>query len=72
MTLLIDKLGVLFGKAILDVVPGVVSTEVDARLSFDKEKMIEKLFLCNFIYSQGPQLDRNVRRRGYFQGSHSH
>ena len=42
MTILIDKLSVLFGKAILDVVPGLVSTEVDARLSFDKEKMIEK------------------------------
>ena len=42
MTFLIDKLSVLFGKAILDVVPGLVSTEVDARLSFDKEKMIEK------------------------------
>ena len=42
MTILIDKLSVLFGKAILEVVPGLVSTEVDARLSFDKEKMIEK------------------------------
>lgn len=42
MTILLDKLSVLFGKAILDVVPGFVSTEVDARLSFDAEKMIEK------------------------------
>ena len=42
MTVLVDKLGVLFGKAILEVVPGLVSTEVDARLSFNKEKMIEK------------------------------
>lgn len=42
MTILVDKLNVLFGKAILDVVPGLVSTEVDARLSFDAEKMIEK------------------------------
>jgi transaldolase A len=42
MTILVDKLSVLFGKAILDVVPGLVSTEVDARLSFDAEKMIEK------------------------------
>lgn len=40
---MLDKLSVLFGKAILDVVPGVVSTEVDARLSFDKVKMVSKL-----------------------------
>ena len=47
MTILLDKLSVLFGKAILDVVPGFVSTEVDARLSFDAEKMIEKsAWLC--------------------------
>ena len=51
MTILIDKLGVLFGKAILEVVPGLVSTEVDARLSFDKEKMIEKyLFILWLFY----------------------
>ena len=39
---MLDKLNVLFGKAILDVVPGLVSTEVDAHLSFDKEKMVTK------------------------------
>jgi transaldolase len=33
----IDRLLVEFGKAILAIVPGRVSTEVDARLSFDKE-----------------------------------
>ena len=42
MTILVDKLGVMFGKKILEVVPGLVSTEVDARLSFNKEAMIEK------------------------------
>ena len=46
MTILLDKLSVLFGKAILDVVPGFVSTEVDARLSFDAEKMVEKWVAC--------------------------
>src|SRR5689334_17871337 len=30
-----DKLAVEFGKEILNIVPGRVSTEVDARLSFD-------------------------------------
>lgn len=34
-------LAVAFGRKILDIVPGRVSTEVDARLSFDKEKTIE-------------------------------
>ena len=42
MTILVDKLGVMFGKKILEVVPGLVSTEVDARLSSNKEAMIEK------------------------------
>jgi transaldolase len=35
-------LAVAFGRKILDIVPGRVSTEVDARLSFDKEKTIEQ------------------------------
>src|ERR1700684_2003586 len=34
-------LGVAFGRKILEIVPGRVSTEVDARLSYDKEKTIE-------------------------------
>ncbi|TFK18856.1 transaldolase [Coprinopsis marcescibilis] len=33
----IDRLLVEFGKEILNIIPGRVSTEVDARLSFDKE-----------------------------------
>jgi len=33
--LILDKIAVNFGKEILDIVPGRVSTEVDARLSFD-------------------------------------
>ena len=32
-----DRLFVAFGKEILKIVPGRVSTEVDARLSFDTE-----------------------------------
>lgn len=35
MALIIDKLSVNFGLEILKIVPGYVSTEVDARLSFD-------------------------------------
>jgi len=37
-----DKLFVLFGVEILKIIPGRVSTEVDARLSFDKEASIKK------------------------------
>ncbi|KAG0358521.1 transaldolase [Gamsiella multidivaricata] len=38
----LDKLLVNFGVEILKIVPGRVSTEVDARLSFDKEATIAK------------------------------
>jgi len=42
MTLTLDKLFVNFGLEILKIVPGRVSTEVDARLSFDVEGSIKK------------------------------
>ncbi|MDR1191633.1 MAG: transaldolase [Verrucomicrobiales bacterium] len=38
----IDALLILFGLEILRLIPGRVSTEVDARLSFDSEATIEK------------------------------
>jgi transaldolase len=38
----LDKLSVNFGLKILEIVPGRVSTEVDARLSFDTEGSIAK------------------------------
>ncbi len=41
-TLAFERLAVAFGKKILAVIPGRVSTEVDARLSYDKEKTLEK------------------------------
>lgn len=37
-----DKLAVAIGKEISDLIPGRISTEVDARLSFDKNATIEK------------------------------
>ncbi|KAK8805778.1 hypothetical protein WA158_002434 [Blastocystis sp. Blastoise] len=59
MTILTDKLAVSFGKAILEVVPGLVSTEVDARLSFDTEKMIEKAHTLIRMYEEeGVSKDR--------------
>lgn len=42
LDLVMDKLAVNFGTEITKVVPGYVSTEVDARLSFDTEATIEK------------------------------
>jgi len=38
----LDRLLVEFGKEILQIVPGKVSTEVDARFSFDKQGSINK------------------------------
>ncbi|CAI5447893.1 unnamed protein product [Caenorhabditis angaria] len=38
----IDRLFVVFGKEILKTIPGRVSTEVDARLSFDTESSIKR------------------------------
>eukprot|EP01055_Gregarina_sp_Pseudo9_P001309 Gregarina_sp_Pseudo_9__1308@NODE_1875_length_1280_cov_143_406930_g1741_i0_p1_GENE_NODE_1875_length_1280_cov_143_406930_g1741_i0NODE_1875_length_1280_cov_143_406930_g1741_i0_p1_ORF_typecomplete_len350_score111_77TAL_FSA/PF00923_19/1_1e84_NODE_1875_length_1280_cov_143_406930_g1741_i01111160 len=40
--LICDYLLVAFGKKILDIIPGVVSIEVDARLSFDKQGSIDR------------------------------
>ena len=37
-----DKLAVKFGEKILEVIPGRVSTEVDARLSFDTHGSVDK------------------------------
>lgn len=41
-TLAFDNLAVSFGLKILEIIPGRVSTEVDARLSFDTEGTIKK------------------------------
>ena len=38
----LDRLLVEFGKEILQIVPGKVSTEVDARFSFDTKASVEK------------------------------
>jgi transaldolase len=38
----LDKLAVTFGAEILKLIPGRVSTEIDARLSFDTEATIKR------------------------------
>ena len=47
-----DKLAVTFGCEILKIVPGRVSTEVDARLSFDKRATIEKARRLVALYEE--------------------
>jgi len=42
VTLAFDRLAVSFGLKILDIIPGRVSTEVDARLSFDTDATVTK------------------------------
>ncbi|MCY7296137.1 transaldolase [Alteromonas sp. a30] len=54
-----DKLLVLIGKEILDIVPGRVSSEVDARLSFDTQATIAKAHrLVELYQSEGITKDR--------------
>jgi len=42
ISLIMDKVAVNFGAEITKIVPGYVSTEVDARLSFDRDSTIAK------------------------------
>lgn len=42
VALALDRLAVEFGLRILKIVPGRVSTEVDARLSYDTQKTVDK------------------------------
>jgi transaldolase len=48
-----DRLAVAFGCEILGIVPGRVSTEVDARLSFDRAA----------THREGARADRALRER---------
>lgn len=49
---IIDDLLIAFGSEILNIVPGRVSTEVDARLSFDVEATIEKARYLISLYEK--------------------
>lgn len=57
--LAIDWLAVAFGKKILNIVPGRVSTEVDARLSYDTEGTINK---ARYLISQYEKAGINKER----------
>jgi len=53
-----DKLAVLIGQEILNIVPGRVSTEVDARLSFDTQASIARAKKLIQLYEQNG-IERN-------------
>ncbi len=53
----LDKLAVNFGLEILKIVPGRVSTEVDARLSFDTQATIDKARQLIALY-ESADIDR--------------
>jgi transaldolase len=59
ISLALDKMAVNFGVEILKVVPGVVSTEVDARLSFNTQATIDKArFLISLYKAAGIPKER--------------
>jgi transaldolase len=54
-----DRLAVAFGKKILKIIPGRVSTEVDARLSYDTEATVAKArYLISEYEAAGVGRDR--------------
>jgi len=56
---IIDDLLIAFGSEILSIVPGRVSTEVDARLSFDTEATVEKArYLIGLYEARGLPRER--------------
>jgi len=58
VSLAMDRLFVLFGMEILQIIPGRVSTEVDARLSFDVQGQIDKALRFIKLY-EDEGIDRN-------------
>jgi transaldolase len=57
---IIDRLLVRFGLRILEIIPGRVSTEVDARLSFDTEATLDRARRLVHLY-QAHGIDTNQR-----------
>lgn len=52
LTMATDMLAVLAGQEILNLIPGLVSTEVDARLSFDTEATLKRARRLIALYDQ--------------------
>ena len=47
-----DRFGVAVGREILKVIPGRISTEVDARLSFDTDAMLKRAHRLIELYDK--------------------
>ena len=59
VSLAFDRLAIAFGMRILQIIPGRVSTEVDARLSYDTAATVEKAhYLISQYESHGISRDR--------------
>eukprot|EP01123_Difflugia_compressa_P004449 TRINITY_DN15868_c0_g1_i1.p1 TRINITY_DN15868_c0_g1~~TRINITY_DN15868_c0_g1_i1.p1 ORF type:complete len:352 (-),score=70.16 TRINITY_DN15868_c0_g1_i1:49-1026(-) len=52
VTIAMDKLAVTFGSEILKIIPGRVSTELDARLSYDTEGTVAKCHTLFQLYKE--------------------
>eukprot|EP01083_Nonionella_stella_P278435 946857_1 len=52
LSLAIDRLSVEFGQRILSVIPGYVSTELDARLSFDIDASVQRAVSIINMYEE--------------------
>jgi len=52
LSITMDKLSVTFGKEITKIIPGLVSTEVDARLSFDTDATYRKAIQIINMYKE--------------------
>ncbi len=59
VSLAFDRLAIAFGMRILQIIPGRVSTEVDARLSYDTDATVEKAhYLISQYEAHGISRDR--------------
>lgn len=56
----LDRLLVEFGKEILNIIPGKVSTEVDARFSFDTKASVDKALHIIEVSTLHYDQDRNA------------
>lgn len=61
----LDRLLVEFGKEILKIIPGKVSTEVDARYSFDTKASVDKALHIIEVYIATYSLRKRSWRYGH-------
>jgi len=60
----LDVVAVTFGSEILKIIPGRVSTEIDARLSYDTKATIAK---CKTLYAMYEEIGVNPKERVLFK-----